>query len=128
MKKIEDEIIALSHRIVAIELAREADSLECLVCDDYIGIDPSGALIDKSVSVGRYRNPEFQLTKHGVSDITVKVIGESAIEIGVMKLKGKLGLFEFGGKYRYCHVWQKMEDGWRVKLSQLTPIIRDDLY
>lgn len=126
MRTAEEEIIAISHTIVEIELARDADGLDRLICDDYIGVDPSGALIDKAVSVGRYRDPLFQLAEHGISGITVKVMGDTAVEIGVMNLKGRLGAFEFGGKYRYSHVWQKQAEGWRVKASQLTPILRDD--
>lgn len=126
MARVEEEIIALSRRIVEIELSRDADSLEHLICDDYIGVDPSGALINKEISVGRYRDPTFILTQHGISDIEVKVFGDAALEIGLMRLKGRLGSFEFGGTYRYSHIWKKDVEGWRVKASQLTPILRDE--
>ena len=48
-----------------------------------------------------------------------------AIEIGLMNLGGKIGSFEFGGRYRYSHIWKKTETGWKVRASQLTPILRD---
>ena len=65
------------------------------------------------------------LIEHGLTDISVKVIGNVAIEIGVMQLKGRSGDFEFGGKYRYSHIWERREGGWLVKASQLTPILRE---
>ena len=125
MDSHESEIIALSQRIVDIELRKDADALELLICDDYVGIDPSGLLIDKGVSVGRYRQSDFDLSQLSISDISVSVLNGTAVEIGTMSLKGHVGAFEFGGRYRYSHVWRKTETGWKVRTSQLTPILRD---
>lgn len=122
MHGIEAHILELTHRIVEIELRRDADALAALICDDYLGVDPSGALIDKAISVGRYRNPEFQLHEHGIAEVQIACLGETAIEVGIMKLAGRLGSFEFGGSYRYTHVWCKTDDGWKVRASQLTPV------
>ncbi|WP_374090889.1 nuclear transport factor 2 family protein [Methylomicrobium lacus] len=119
------EIITISRKIVQIELDKDADALAPYITEDDVGIDPSGALIDKDVSVGRYRRDDFSLTEHGVSDISVSVIGDTALEIGIMALKGHLGTFEFGGRYRYTHFWLKTPAGWKVRASQLTPILRD---
>ncbi|MCI0338128.1 MAG: nuclear transport factor 2 family protein [Acidobacteria bacterium] len=120
-----NKIISLSHKIVDIEFRKDADALELLITDDYVGIDPSGAIINKEISVGRYRNESFILSEHSISDITVSVFGNTALEMGIMKLKGRLGDFEFGGPYRYTHLWLKTDEGWKVRGSQLTPILRD---
>ena len=125
MESHEAEIIALSNRIVDIELRKDADALAALICDDYVGIDPSGMLIDKDVSVGRYRRSDFDLSQLSIADISVSILDGAAIEIGIMSLKGHIGTFEFGGRYRYSHFWQKAETGWKVRASQLTPILRD---
>ena len=124
MKPIEDEILALSRSIVDIELRRDAAALEALICDDYVGVDPSGAIIDKAISVGRYRDPEFELTEHGIADVQISVLGDVALEIGVMRLAGRLGVFRFGGRYRYTHAWLRTGVGWKVRASQLTPILK----
>jgi ketosteroid isomerase-like protein len=122
MNEVEAQILELSRRIVDIELRRDTNALAALICDDYVGVDPSGGLIDKSVSVGRYANPDFELTQHGVDAVQVSSFGATALEIGVMTLAGRLGSFQFGGKYRYTHVWLKESDGWKVRASQLTPM------
>ena len=88
MKPIEDEILALGRSIVDIELRRYAAALEALICDDYVGVDPSGAIIDKAISVGRYRDPEFER------------------------------------RYRYTHAWLRTGVGWKVRASQLTPMLK----
>ncbi len=125
MKNSEAEIISLSKQIVEIELRKNAAALELLICDDYVGIDPSGMLIDKEISVSRYRRSDFNLYKLSISDISVSILDGTAIEIGIMNLEGKIGSFEFGGRYRYSHIWKKSEIGWKVRASQLTPILRD---
>lgn len=126
MELLEAEIISLSRRIVEIELRKDATALENLICEDYVGVDPSGILINKEISVGRYRRPDFSLSELSISEISVCIIGEIAIEIGAMNLKGHLGDFEFGGRYRYSHVWLHTKTGWKVRTSQLTPILRDE--
>jgi hypothetical protein len=52
-------------------------------------------------------------------------MGGTALEIGIMTRKGSLGTFQFGGCYRYTHIWCKTADGLKVRASQLTPILRD---
>jgi ketosteroid isomerase-like protein len=118
-------ILGLSESIVAIELRRDADALATLLTDDYIGVDPSGALINKQISVGRYRREDFALHEHGISEVIVKVLGETALEVGIMCLQGRLADFQFGGRYRYTHFWRKTQQGWKVCASQLTPILKD---
>ena len=125
MHTTEAEIIELSQSIVDIELRKDATALEALICDDYVGIDPSGILIDKAISVGRYRRADFELFRLALSDISVSILDRAAMEIGTMHLEGRIGDFEFGGRYRYSHVWKKTESGWKVRMSQLTPILRD---
>jgi ketosteroid isomerase-like protein len=125
MNSEEQKIEAISRKIVEIELRKDGDALALYITDDYVGIDPSGKLIDKDISVGRYRRDDFHLSEHGVSDISVSVIDDTALEIGVMALKGHLGGFEFGGRYLYTHLWVKTSAGWKVRASQLTPILRD---
>ncbi|HQR03959.1 MAG: nuclear transport factor 2 family protein [Proteobacteria bacterium] len=122
MNEIEVHILSLSRNIVEIELRRDSEALAALICDDYVGVDPSGTLIDKSVSVGRYSNPDFQLTQHGLDDVHISSFDETAIEIGIMNLAGRLGSFSFGGRYRYTHFWLKTPEGWKVRASQLTPL------
>jgi ketosteroid isomerase-like protein len=118
-------IIELSHAIVEIERRKDAGALERHIADDYAGVEPSGALINKEISVGRFRDPGFILDEHGIYDVSVTMLGDVALDIGVMAMKGRLGTFEFGGRYRYTHTWLRMAEGWKVRASQLTPIIRD---
>jgi hypothetical protein len=88
MNSEEQKIEAISRKIVEIELRKDGDALAPYITDDYADIDPSGKLIDKDISVGRYRRDDFHLSEHGVSDISVSVIDDTALEIGVMALKG----------------------------------------
>jgi hypothetical protein len=61
MNEDENEILKHTHHIVDIELRKDADALESYLDDEYLGVDPSGALIDKHKSVRRYRSETFHL-------------------------------------------------------------------
>ena len=82
-------------------------------------------MICKENFVARYLRDDFALHEHGISEVIVKVLGETALEVGIMRLRGRLADFQFGGRYRYTHFWKKTEQGWKVRASQLTPILRD---
>lgn len=120
-----EKIISLSREIVDIELRKDANALEQYIADDYLGVDPSGALINKNICVGRYGREDFLLYEHGILDISVIVFSDTALEIGVMKFRGRLGEFEFGGRYRYSHFWHRTQGNWKLHASQLTPILRE---
>jgi ketosteroid isomerase-like protein len=127
MNQDNQTIVELSYAIVEMERRKDASTLERYIADDYVGVDPSGALINKEISISRFRNPEFVLNEHEIYDVSVAMLGDVALEIGVMAMKGRLGTFEFGGRYRYTHTWFRTAEGWKVRASQLTPIIRDQV-
>lgn len=124
MGTVEAEIMRLSRTVSEAEKRRDADAVSAYVADDYVGIDPSGELIDKAMLVGRYRTGGFNLNTLALSDVVVKAQHASAWEFGTMDLAGNLGEKQFSGKYRYSHLWVKAGSSWLIAASQLTPVLR----
>jgi ketosteroid isomerase-like protein len=124
MENTEMEIIRLSRLISEAEKRKDADTLAPYLAPDYVGIDPSGELIDKATAIGRYRNVEFVLEELRLSDIRVRPQPHSAWEFGTMDLAGRLGERKFAGKYRYSHLWVRADSSWLIAASQMTPVTR----
>jgi len=123
MGTVEAEIIRLSRAVAEAEKRKDADAVAAFIAADYVGIDPSGELIDKATVVGRYRASGFTLTTLTVSDIVVKAQHDSAWEFGTMDLAGNLGAKRFSGRYRYSHFWIAAGSSWLIAASQLTPVL-----
>jgi ketosteroid isomerase-like protein len=124
MDSVQREIIRLSRLVAEAEKRKDADAVAPYLAPDYVGIDPSGELIDKATLVGRYRAVGFTLDRLRLSDMAVKARQDSAWECGTMDLAGKLGERKFAGKYRYSHFWVRADSSWRIAASQMTPVLR----
>jgi hypothetical protein len=120
---VEEEIIRLSTFISEAERRKDADTVSPYLAQDYVGIDPTGVLIDKAMVVERYRSGGFNLDTLTLSDIAVKAHQDSAWEFGTMDLAGSLGEKIFGGKYRYSHFWIRAGSSWLIAASQMTPVL-----
>ena len=125
MKTEEQQIESLSRCIIEIELRKDADALATFVTEDYIGVDPSGALMTKGDTLERYRSQDFRLAQIEISESSISVMGNTAFELGIMTLQGRIGSHEFTGRYRCSHLWVKEVEGWKVRASQLTPLMRE---
>jgi hypothetical protein len=123
MENIEAEIIRLSRFVSAAEKRKDAGVVSSYLAEEYVGIDPSGAVIDKATLVGRYRSGDFNLDTLSLSDIAVRVHQASAWEFGTMDLAGNLGEKRFSGKYRYSHVWVRTGPSWLIAASHMTPLL-----
>jgi len=120
---VEEEVIRLSGIVSEAERRKDADAVSPYLTQDYVGIDPSGDLIDKATVLGRYRSGGFNLDTLRLSDIAVRAHQDSAWEFGTMDLAGNLGEKKFSGKYRYSHFWVRMGSDWLIAASQMTPMI-----
>jgi ketosteroid isomerase-like protein len=123
METIEAEIIRLSAQVCGAEKNKDADAVSLYLAADYVGIDPSGDLIDKAKAVDRYRMHGFNLKTLRLIDVAVRAHQDSAWEFGTMDLAGNLGEKQFAGKYRYSHLWVRAGSSWLIAASQLTPLL-----
>jgi hypothetical protein len=123
MNPVRREILRLSVMIADAERRKDADAVAPHIAEDYVGIDPSGQLIDKAMLIERYRSGSFHLDKLLLRETAVKANEYSAWESGVMDLAGSLGEKQFSGRYRYSHFWVRSEEAWRIAGSQMTPIL-----
>jgi hypothetical protein len=123
MEDVAKEIIRLSRLVSEAEKRKDANAVSPYLAENYIGIDPSGDLIDKATVIGRYRSGGFNLATLTLSDIAVRAHQDSAWEFGTMELAGNLGEKKFSGKYRYSHFWIRAGSSWHIAASQMTPVL-----
>ena len=123
MGSVPEQIIRLSRLVSEAEKRKDAEVVASSLAEDYVGIDPSGELIDKARLVDRYRLGAFNLSTLTLCDIEVRASKDSAWEFGTMELAGNLGERRFAGTYRYSHFWVRARATWLIAASQMTPIL-----
>jgi hypothetical protein len=72
MEDVAKEIIRLSQLVSEAEKRKDANAVSPYLAENYVGIDPSGDLIDKATVIGRYRRGGFNLATLTLSDIAVR--------------------------------------------------------
>ena len=119
------ELKRLNADLAEAEIKRDVDKLAALLDDDYLGVDPSGALLTKEKIVQTYATGDVQLDSIVSSDLRVRILGRTGIITGRSLIKGKTQGGEFIALFRYTDVYRKMEEDWKLVSSQLTPLMAE---
>ena len=118
-------------------LAGDTEVVERLTADEYVQTDISGYVQDKSAWLNEYFRPLAALIKTGKfrwdnyeeKDVQTRTLGDTAIVIGSMTLKGtgakpsghtwvESSEKSFAGTLRFTRVWVNRDGGWRLAALQ----------
>ncbi len=107
------------------EIKRDVGQLEELLDEDYLGVDPSGALLTKEKILTTYATGDVELESILSSDLRVRVLGHTGIITGRSLIKGRTPSGDFVALFRYTDVYRKMGETWKLVSSQLTPLVAE---
>src|SRR5665213_2603199 len=126
----EVEILRLSAQVAEAERRKDADGVARYLAADYVGIDPSGKLIDRTLLIERYRRIDFHLDMLQLTDISISAAHDSAWEVGLMQLAepGRAEIFrsvpllallgQIGAGLAHCGVADDPDDGLAARPSR----------
>ncbi len=116
-----DEIAKLSKEYDAAIKARDVKALGKLLDAEGQFIDEDGKVLDKKGQIASIvdDNPYDSAVSEGV---TIRVVGNTAIETGTWIGTGKKDGKAFRKQNRYTCIWEKKGDTWVVIAEQATPI------
>ncbi len=100
----------------------DADALDRLLSDDYVGITAAGEVLTKAQQLARIRDRKAMLTDIELSDVKVKQIGPIvAVVISRAQVKGTNNGNPIQGLFRYTRVYQRLASGqWKMTSSEAT--------
>lgn len=113
-KAIRKEIQALEQEWREAILTNNVAAMNRLLADDYVGITSNGTIENKAQAVAQRRAGTVQISKLDLSDIHVRVYGNTAVVTSVAKLVGSNGDSDITGKYRYTRVYAKRLGKWKI--------------
>jgi ketosteroid isomerase-like protein len=105
------------------ELASDADAMDKLLSDDYVGITMNGQVVTKMQQLDRMRSRRTTLSEITLTDVHVKLIGTTAIVTSLAEVTGVNDGTPMHGNYRYTRVYSRMPSGtWKITNFEATRV------
>lgn len=114
------EIIDMERQAREASLHRDADFSERILAEDYVGITPLGQVTTKQDNVSARKSRQLRYDTIDVTDMVVRVYGDTAIVTARADVKGHQLGEDFSGPYRYTRVWVRRTGKWQAVSYQAT--------
>jgi ketosteroid isomerase-like protein len=115
LKKLETERAAA---VVKGDLA----TLEEQTSDDYVLISMNGRISDKSQMLNGFKSGQSKVTSNDLSDLKVRVYGDTAVVTGKADVKGTLGGQDATGQVLFTRIYVKQKQRWQSVSFQQTRV------
>src|ERR1700691_2688828 len=96
------------------QLTNDIPAVERLLADDYLGISDNGTLETKADELTRRRSGTLKITQLNLSDIKVRIYGDTAVVTSKAEMVGKNGDRDVSGRYRYTRVYSNRLGQWKI--------------
>jgi len=114
------EVVDMERQAREAILRRDASFSERTLADDYVAITPLGQVTTKQDSVSARKSGQLRYETVDVSDMVVRVYGDTAIVTARADVKGHQLGEDFSGPYRYTRVWVRRGGHWQAVSYQAT--------
>jgi ketosteroid isomerase-like protein len=119
----EQTLMKIERDAAAALMKRDLASFGKLFADDAVMITPDGMPQTKAQLLADLKSGDLVIESSDISDMKVRVHGDSAVVTYITTDKGKYKGQEISGRYRWTDVFVRRNNGpWQVVASQGTPI------
>ena len=103
-------------------LSGDAATLDRMTSDDYTFVTLRGELRTKAEIVKGFQSGSYKYESRTISDLDVRVYGNTAIVTGRSIQKGMENGKDYSGDYRFTRVYVKQNGRWTTVALQTTPV------
>lgn len=114
------EILDMERQAREASLHRDADFSQRTLAEDYVAITPLGQVTTKQDTVSARKSGQLRYDSINVSDMVVRVYGDTAVVTARADVKGHQLGEDFSGPYRYTRVWVRRTGKWQAVSYQAT--------
>ncbi len=118
----EEELKKLETDRAAAVVRGDVATLEKQTSDDYTLINMNGQMSDKSQMVNAFKTGQSKLTSDALSDMKVRVYGNTAVITGKADVNGTLGGKDATGQIMFTRVYVKKGGQWQSVAFQQTRV------
>ena len=117
---MERELLKLEDEFARAVASNDADTLDKLLADDWIIVEPDGGMIDKARFLGVIRSGALSHESLESTDLRARLYGYTAVVTGLTTSKGKFMGQDFTSCERATDIFVKQADRWQCVFTQLT--------
>jgi len=114
------EIVDMERQAREASLRRDADFSQRTLAEDYVAITPLGQVTTKQDSLSARKSGQLRYDTIDVSDMVIRVYGDTAVVTARADVKGHQLGEDFSGPYRYTRVWVRRTGHWQAVSYQAT--------
>lgn len=118
----EKEIRALEEQRNQAIVHGDAATLERMTSDNYTFITLRGELRNKAEIVKGFQSGSFKYDSRTISDLKIRIYGDTAIVTGRSSQEGKENGKDYSGDYRFTRVYIRQRGSWVTVALQATLI------
>jgi ketosteroid isomerase-like protein len=120
-----DQIEALENQFQAAQRSGDIATMDKLLSDDYLGINPNGVVVTKAQQLEHMQARKLVINTLETSDQKIKLIGPIAIVTCLTEIDAMSDGVPIHGKFRYTRVYQHLPDGnWKITSFEATRLAR----
>ena len=114
------EVVDMERQAREASLQRDPDFSQRTLAEDYVAITPLGQVTTKQDTVSARKSRQLRYDSIDVSDMVVRLYGDTAIVTARADVKGHQLGEDFSGPYRYTRVWVRRSGHWQAVSYQAT--------
>jgi ketosteroid isomerase-like protein len=114
------EIVDMERQAKEASLHRDPDFPQRTLAEDYVAITPLGQVTTKQDTVSARKSGQLRYDTITVSDMVVRVYGDTAVVTARADVKGHQLGEDFSGPYRYTRIWVRRTGHWQAVSYQAT--------
>jgi ketosteroid isomerase-like protein len=114
------EIIEMERQAKEASLRRDVEFSQRTLAEDYVAITPLGQVTTKQDTVSNRRSGQLKYDTINVTDMVVRIYGDTAVVTARADVKGHQLGEDFSGPYRYTRVWVRRTGHWQAVSYQAT--------
>jgi uncharacterized protein (TIGR02246 family) len=122
-RSVEQAIRELDYERIQAQIGANAEALNRIYADDFIGIGPSGTVRTKPQVISDFTSGDLKFQSITTDDVQVRVYGNTAVETGRSTMIGQDKGKAVPRDNRFTRVWIKQVGRWRLVANHYSPLI-----
>ena len=111
---VEQVIRQLDHERIRAQIGADAEALNRIYADDFIGVGPSGTVRSKAQVISDFTSGDLKFQAITTDEVQVRVYEKTAVETGLSTMLGQDKGKAVPRDTRFTRVWVKQQGRWRL--------------
>lgn len=104
-------------------LKRDSSFPNQIESDDFTVVWPDGQIINKQSDLQSYEADGAVFTEFNITDLNVRLYGDTAIVVGQGSIKGRTPTKDLSGNYVWTDTFVKQSGAWTAVASQVSSVL-----